>query len=184
MNIDQELIIPGVELRSLNKTIKNVSMGARMASASEAKGQRCGVTTMCWARFGAPPVPPLTITITRIGPRELDGDNLAGSAKHCRDGVSDWLGVNDRDKRLQWEYRQESQGAKVYAVKIRVATWVQTFDEWLLCDKVYQALRSKSKKAFEAMNRGETKHNWARINEKCAAMRDKKKDEWNGDWGQ
>ena len=115
--IDWQLTIPGVELRSLNRDLRGTSMGARMAAASRARNQRTGVTTMCLSRFGQAPELPLVITITRIGPRELDGDNLAASAKHVRDGISDWLGVNDRDKRLKWEYTQEKGGPKEYGVR-------------------------------------------------------------------
>ena len=49
---------------------------------------------------------PLVVTITRIAPRELDDDNLAGSAKHVRDGIADALGIDDRDSRVRWRYEQ------------------------------------------------------------------------------
>jgi hypothetical protein len=51
---------------------------------------------------------PVTVTITRISPRLLDeGDNLAMSAKAIRDGVSQALGVNDRETdKIRFEYRQ------------------------------------------------------------------------------
>lgn len=58
-----------------------------------------------------------TVTITRIAPRKLDSDNLAGSAKSVRDGVADRLQVNDGDERITWLYGQEK-GA--YAVRIVV----------------------------------------------------------------
>lgn len=48
-----------------------------------------------------------TITLTRIGPRKLDTDNLASSLKACRDGIADALGINDGDDRLTWLYKQE-----------------------------------------------------------------------------
>lgn len=66
------------------------------------------------------PAPPYTITITRIGPRKLDSDNLAGSAKHVRDGVADWLGIDDGDERLTWLYAQRSEGAGVYACEVAI----------------------------------------------------------------
>jgi hypothetical protein len=47
------------------------------------------------------------VEITRIGPREVDDDNLAFSAKSIRDAVADWLGVDDRDPRVRWRYAQE-----------------------------------------------------------------------------
>lgn len=60
------------------------------------------------------------VTITRIAPRSLDDDNLAGSAKHVRDGVADALGINDRDPRVQWRVAQERGLPKDYAVIIRI----------------------------------------------------------------
>lgn len=38
--------------------------------------------------------------------RELDSDNLQSSLKALRDAVAEWLGVDDRDKRVTWEYGQ------------------------------------------------------------------------------
>lgn len=34
--------------------------------------------------------------------------------------VADWLGVDDGDSRLDWQYRQRSAGVKVYGVEIEV----------------------------------------------------------------
>lgn len=63
----------------------------------------------------------LSVTITRIAPRELDDDNLRISAKSLRDGITDALGLkSDRDKRLTWEYSQERGKPGEYAVKITV----------------------------------------------------------------
>jgi hypothetical protein len=61
------------------------------------------------------------VTITRIAPCELDDDNLAGSAKAVRDGVADWLGVDDRTKRsgVVWKYEQARDG-RAYGVGIRI----------------------------------------------------------------
>ena len=41
------------------------------------------------------PVFPIVVTITRLGPRALDSDNLASSGKHVRDAIATWLGVDD-----------------------------------------------------------------------------------------
>lgn len=74
--------------------------------AGRAKGQRHG------ARFGLlatgiqAPSPPLVVELSRIAPRALDDDNLRGALKGVRDGVADWLGINDRDERVSWIYRQ------------------------------------------------------------------------------
>jgi hypothetical protein len=49
----------------------------------------------------------VTITITRRGGRRMDDDGLTISAKHVRDGVADWLGIDDGDKRLTWIVKQD-----------------------------------------------------------------------------
>ena len=58
------------------------------------------------------------VTITRLGKRKLDDDNLASSAKHVRDGIADALGIDDGDERLRWRYRQET--PKPYGVRVEM----------------------------------------------------------------
>lgn len=54
---------------------------------------------------------PIVVTLTRIGPRKLDSDNLAGSAKHARDGIADALGINDGDdQQAVWVYGPQRSG--------------------------------------------------------------------------
>ena len=76
------------------------------ARTGRAKAQR-STTLLCLRRHKMiPPAPPLRITLTRIGGRRMDTDNLSISCKHARDGVADWLGVDDGDERLEWVYAQ------------------------------------------------------------------------------
>jgi hypothetical protein len=63
---------------------------------------------------------PCVVTLTRIAPRELDDDNLAGGFKSVRDGVADWLGLDDRDKRVKWVYDQRKGAPKQYAAEIQI----------------------------------------------------------------
>jgi hypothetical protein len=63
---------------------------------------------------------PCVITLTRVAPRELDGDNLQGGMKSVRDGVADWFGVDDRDPRIKWEYAQRKGGVREYAAEVEV----------------------------------------------------------------
>jgi len=50
---------------------------------------------------------PCTITLTRIGVRLLDSDNLASAFKHVRDGIADALGVDDGPEGpITWRYEQ------------------------------------------------------------------------------
>lgn len=60
---------------------------------------------------------PITITLTRIAPRGLDDDNLASGFKAARDGVADWLGIDDGDKRLTWRYAQRKGAARAYSAE-------------------------------------------------------------------
>ena len=57
-------------------------------------------------------------TITRIGKRRLDTDNLARAAKAVRDGVADAVGIDDGDDRITWVYGQEI--GKTYGVRVEI----------------------------------------------------------------
>jgi hypothetical protein len=59
----------------------------------------------------------LTITLTRIGKRTLDTDNLARSFKAVRDGIADAFYRDDGDTGLTWLYAQRH---GEYAVEIKV----------------------------------------------------------------
>ncbi len=76
---------------------------------------------LVWAHLVARPAPPLpaTITLTRVGKRRLDDDNLAAAFKYVRDQIAAWVGVDDGDGRYRWEYRQEV--GSQWAVRIDVA---------------------------------------------------------------
>lgn len=66
------------------------------------------------------PALPCVVTLTRIAPRELDGDNLQTAFKALRDGIADRLGVDDKDPRVAWRYRQERGQPKQYAARIEI----------------------------------------------------------------
>ena len=69
----------------------------------------------------AAPLPlPCTIVLTRVAPRALDGDNLQSGFKAVRDGVADWLGVDDGSQLVEWQYKQRADGVKNYKVEIEV----------------------------------------------------------------
>lgn len=45
--------------------------------------------------------------MTRVAPSNgLDCDSLPASCKGIRDQIAQWLGVDDRDKRVRWVYEQ------------------------------------------------------------------------------
>lgn len=81
---------------------------------------------MAWANLKTIERPaflgPVKINLTRIAPRELDGDNLQSGFKATRDGVADWLGVDDGDKRLDWQYSQRKGAPKYYGVEIEISS--------------------------------------------------------------
>jgi hypothetical protein len=60
----------------------------------------------------------VTVTLTRIGVRSLDDDNLAHAFKAFRDGVADALGCKDNDPRLTWRYGQLKGAMKEYGIQV------------------------------------------------------------------
>jgi hypothetical protein len=70
------------------------------------------------AAVAVPRVPlPVLVTITRLGPRALDDDNLSSSAKALRDGIAARLGVDDgRTDLIRFRYAQEK--SKAYGVRV------------------------------------------------------------------
>lgn len=63
---------------------------------------------------------PCVVQITRVAPRMLDDDNLAGSCKSVRDGIADRLGIDDRDEAVEWRYAQRKGTVREYAVEIEI----------------------------------------------------------------
>lgn len=60
----------------------------------------------------------ILVTLTRIGVKLLDTDNLAAGFKATRDAIARCLGIDDGDARIAWRYTQEAGGK--YAVRIRI----------------------------------------------------------------
>jgi len=58
-----------------------------------------------------------SLRLTRIAPRTLDADNLAGCFKHIIDAVAKWLGVDDRH--IPMTFAQEK-ASRRYAVRVEV----------------------------------------------------------------
>lgn len=66
-----------------------------------------------------PPLP-LVVTITRIGPSQLDDDNLAAACKYIRDQIAAFVGVDDGSPLYTWEYRQRREGRGKYGVEVEI----------------------------------------------------------------
>jgi hypothetical protein len=77
------------------------------ARAKIVKRQRNAVRmALLGADHGRPMWAPFVVTITRLGPRQLDSDNCQSAAKHVRDQVAEYLGVDDGDQCYTWHYEQ------------------------------------------------------------------------------
>lgn len=74
------------------------------------------------ARSRGRPRLPCRVEITRIAPKPIrDGDNLHGSAKHVRDAVAHFLGVDDADVGggpVSWSRPDQVRGP--YGVRIAI----------------------------------------------------------------
>jgi hypothetical protein len=70
------------------------------------------------ARLGARD-PVLRVTLIRFCHRPYDSDNLAGGFKPLRDAIAAWLGLDDSDRIIAWEYGQhQTAGREGTAVRI------------------------------------------------------------------
>lgn len=59
--------------------------------------------------------------------RALDDDNLRGGCKTLRDSVAAWLGLDDAEQFIAWEYAQcETRGRRGTAVIIEIIPALQT----------------------------------------------------------
>ena len=87
------------------------------ARAKRTKSER---DIVFWS-LGISAVPmPCTVTLTRIAPRSLDGDNLQSGCKAARDAIAQWLCVDDGDPRVTWQYAQEKGAPKQYLLRVEV----------------------------------------------------------------
>lgn len=64
--------------------------------------------------------PRIRVTLIRFGSKTLDGDNLRGGGfKALRDAIARWLGLDDADDVIDWEYAQcVTRGRQGTAVRI------------------------------------------------------------------
>jgi hypothetical protein len=88
------------------------------AKARRVKQQRQAVAMFIGGR--PKPALPVVVTLVRIAPRALDGDNLQSAFKAPRDEIARWLGCQDNDPRVTWVYGQRRAGVGEYAVVVRV----------------------------------------------------------------
>ena len=66
------------------------------------------------------PRPPVTVTIVRLGPRRLDDDNLVSSCKYVRDGIAEYIGLDDGSPLYTWCCEQRIN--KEYGVEVEIVS--------------------------------------------------------------
>ncbi len=73
---------------------------------------------------------PCIVKLTRIGPKKMDNDNLAGAMKHCQDQIARQLGVDDGDEsKVSFNHYQMPIGSRDYAVKVEIRSRTETSPE-------------------------------------------------------
>jgi hypothetical protein len=107
-----------IPIRTVSEANQRGHWAKRHSRASE---QRSVVRMALATQPTRTPVGPLRIRLTRIAPRRLDSDNLHAALKAVRDGVADYLGVDDGDASLSWEVAQARGAPNAYAVRIEVS---------------------------------------------------------------
>lgn len=78
-------------------------------------------TLCCMVGLHLPPLP-LVVTITRIGPRKLDDDNLASACKYVRDQIAEVVGEDDGSPLYTWRYVQRVGRSERYGVDVEIVT--------------------------------------------------------------
>lgn len=103
----------------------NGSWGHWRGPAAKRKKQRQAAVAALIERSRVEPyeVPfPVEIKLVRVAPSNgLDDDALPASLKAIRDGVTDWLGLeDDRTPLIRWTYDQYRGPQRYYAVEIHI----------------------------------------------------------------
>ena len=105
-----------------SRIVSEANRREHWAAVAQRKRAHRAVACVLLKQRGQAPTNPwrVRVTLTRIAHRELDDDNLASGFKATRDGVADWLGIDDGDPRISWRYAQESGAYGKYSATIKV----------------------------------------------------------------
>ena len=95
------------------------NMRLHWRALAKLKKEQRAATAAAMNGLELPPLP-LVVTITRVGSRKLDSDNLAASAKYVRDQIADRVGEDDGSDMYTWNYAQER--GKEYCVLVEIVT--------------------------------------------------------------
>ena len=114
-----------VEIPGLRLVSEANERGHTRAKARRVASQRAAVAAVLRAMVGDPSRIglPMVVCFIRVARQSLDSDNAAGSCKSVRDGVADWVGVNDRDPRITWHVCQEKGPAGLRVELVPVRAW-------------------------------------------------------------
>ena len=63
---------------------------------------------------------PAIVTITRIGPKRMDDDNVVSACKALRDSIAQRIGVDDGCDQITWRYGQRVGGRSEYAAEVTI----------------------------------------------------------------
>lgn len=66
------------------------------------------------------PALPCVIEMTRLSPGKLDSDGLQSACKAVRDAAAHWMGVDDADDRITWEYAQGRCARGTMGLELRI----------------------------------------------------------------
>jgi hypothetical protein len=103
------------------KLISEANQREHWAIKTKRKKAQQRAVELTWLAHKLRVAPPVIITMTRVGVRKLDPDNLAGSFKHVQDQIAKQLGVDDGDERkVRWIYQQRKGLPKQYLLEVKI----------------------------------------------------------------
>lgn len=120
-------VIPAVDVVRVTIDGLRLTNGANArehwaTKARRAKRERGLILRALLASGVRVPRGPWLVEITRIAPRRMDSDGATIAAKHLRDGVADWLGVDDGADAVTFTVDQRKGEPREYAVRVVIAT--------------------------------------------------------------
>lgn len=114
--------MPIVEFEGDIKLVSEANQSEHWRVKHKRKKEQQALMLSIWPK-GLKVEMPCVVTLTRVGPRKLDKDNLSGSFKHVQDEIARKLSVDDGDEsKVMWQYRQEPIGKLMYKLKVRIVS--------------------------------------------------------------
>ncbi len=104
------------------KSGKMCAVPGYIVKAQRVKEQRFSAYLLLREQFGSVAISQtsrILIELTRVATRTLDNDNLRSAFKAVRDGIADYLKIDDGSERLTWAYAQEFK-CKTNEIKLRI----------------------------------------------------------------